>query len=113
MQNAIIAAVVSLLVAVLSALVTMMIAEKSHRRQYKLAYKVEDLALKFLSHPNYRFRTFSTIKHHLAGFEDDELRKILVSVGALRFLDREGIEIWGLYERVMKELESEVNTISN
>jgi hypothetical protein len=113
MINAIIAAVVSLVVAVLSAIVTLRIADRNHKRQFKLAYQVEDLVLKFLNHPKWRFRTFKTIKHHIAGFEDDELRKILVSVGALKFTDAEDIEVWGLYERVQPELGSEVNTRDN
>ena len=110
---ALVAAVVSLVTAILSSIVTFQIAEKNHMRQYKLEYKVEELVLKFLNHPKWRFRTFKTIQHHVPGFEDNELRKILVSVGAIKFNDNKGIEIWGLFERVKPELEAEVNTSSN
>ncbi len=110
---AIIAALVSILTAAISSIVTLKISNKKHRREYKLEYQVEELVLKFLNHPKWRFRTFKTIKHHIAGFEDNELRRTLVRVGALRFEDSEGIEIWGLFERVQKEIETEVNTNKN
>lgn len=113
MISALIAAVVSLLVAAISAIVTLRISEQRSKREFKLEYQVEDLVLKFLNHPKWRFRTFSTIRHHIAGFEDDALRQILVRVGAIRFTDAEGMEIWGLYERVQPELSQEINTREN
>lgn len=111
--SAIIAAIVSVVTAILSSIVTFRVANKNHMRQYKLDYQVEALVLKFLNHPKWRFRTFKTIKHHISGFEDDELRKILVSVGAIKFTDDNGIELWGLFDRVQPELEAEVNTADN
>ena len=110
---ALLAGVVSVVTAIFTSLVAAFIANKKHMREHKLDYQVENLVLKFLNHPTWRFRTFKTIKHHIAGFEDDELRKILVRVGALRFNDSEGIEIWGLYERVQSEMEAEANTRDN
>jgi hypothetical protein len=45
-------------------------------------------------------RSFDSLKLHIGGFTDDELRKLLVSCGAVRFLE-EGTsrELWGLVER--------------
>ena len=111
--SAIIAGAVSLFIAIVSSIITLRVADKKHNREYKLEYKVEELVLKFLNHPDWRFRTFKTVKHHIAGFEDNELRQILVRVGALRFEDSEGTELWGLFERVKPELEAEVNTSGN
>jgi len=110
---ALISAIVALITAVISSLVTLKISDKKHKREYKLDYQVEELVLKFLKHPKWRFRTFKTIKHHIGGFKDDELRQILVRIGAIRFKDSEGIEIWGLYERIQKEVDDEVNTSEN
>jgi hypothetical protein len=111
--SAIIAAIVSIITAIISSILTYRVSHRNHMREYKLAYQVEELILKFLNHPNWRFRTFKTIKHHIAGFEDNELRKILVSVGAIKFNDAEDIEIWGLFDRVQPELLLEVNTSNN
>ncbi len=110
---ALVAGIVSIITAVLSSAITLNINNRIHKREYKLDYQVEDLVLKFLNHPKWRFRTFKTIKHHIAGFEDNELRKILVRVGALRFTDSENIEIWGLYDRVQDELSKDINTLNN
>ncbi len=45
-------------------------------------------------------RTFKEIKRRLGGFEDDELRKLLVRAGAIRFTRRaDGEELWGLRRR--------------
>ncbi len=44
-------------------------------------------------------RSFKTIKSRLGGFEDDELRKILVRAGALRFKGQGDSELWGLMSR--------------
>jgi hypothetical protein len=41
----------------------------------------------------------AVIKVHLGGFADDELRKILVRAGAVRFEAKSGSELWGLLER--------------
>lgn len=86
---------------------------KKHVREYKLDYQVEELVLKFLNHPKWRFRTFKTIKYHISGFEDNELRQILLRVGALRFEDAQGIELWGLFERTTDLLEKEYSTENN
>ena len=82
-------------------------------REYELDYQVEELVLKFLNHPKWRFRTFKTIKCHISGFEDNELRQILLRVGALRFEDAQGIELWGLFERTTDLLEKEYGTENN
>ena len=50
-----------------------------------------------LDHP---FRTFAIIRHHIGGFEDDELRRILVRAGAVRFVSKNDIEVWALRESV-------------
>ena len=44
-------------------------------------------------------RSFKTIKGRLGGFEDDELRKVLVRAGAIRFKGQGDSELWGLMSR--------------
>jgi hypothetical protein len=49
-------------------------------------------------------RTFDTLGRHLGGFRDDELRKLLLRAGAVRFFDKDGKEFWGLLNRNWEEL---------
>jgi len=45
-------------------------------------------------------RSFARIKERIGGFDDDELRRLLVRAGALRFTSNDGKpELWGLRDR--------------
>lgn len=89
------------------------LATQRMRREFALHFRAEEAARKLLLQKKYRFRTFKTLSYHLGGFGDDELRKILVQCGAVRFRDASGDEIWGLLERVGDALDSEVGTREN
>jgi hypothetical protein len=69
------------------------------RREFQLEFAAETAARALLDDPRWKLRTFDTIKRHLGGFEDDELRKLLVRAGAIRFRGPEGEELWGLLDR--------------
>lgn len=68
--------------------------------QAKTGFMAETAARELLTQYEKPFRTFIMIRHHIGGFPDDELRRILVRAGALRFMSKSGIELWALYERV-------------
>jgi hypothetical protein len=58
-----------------------------------------------LRHPQYRQRTFDTLRGRVRGFQDDELRKMLVAAGAVSFVRAaDGAELWGLIDRNQREL---------
>ena len=61
------------------------------------------LAQLLLNHPEHKQRKFSTIHKKLMGFEEDEIRKILVFAGAIQFWGR-GKEFWGLATRNLEKL---------
>jgi hypothetical protein len=69
------------------------------REQYKTEFAAEETAMHFLSHESYTDRSFEVLKKHLGGFEDDELRKILVRSGAVRVFRDDGSEWWYLLSR--------------
>lgn len=71
------------------------------RESHKTDFMAESTAIHFLSHKSYTDRSFETLKEHLGGFDDDELRKILVRAGAIRvFRDGdESNEWWRLLSR--------------
>jgi|SRR5579863_2772984 hypothetical protein len=69
------------------------------RREFQLEFAAETAAKALLEDRRFEQRTFTTIKRHLRGFEDDELRKLLVRAGAVCFESQTGDELWGLLER--------------
>jgi hypothetical protein len=72
---ALIAALVSIGLAVVSAYATTRSQVKELERQFLLEYKAERVVRQLLDHPKWRLRTFTAIKYHVAGFEDNELRR--------------------------------------
>ena len=65
----------------------------------------EETARVFLSHKSFTDRSFDTLRNHLGGFEDDELRKILVRAGAMRVYREDGTEWWRLLSRMDEYIE--------
>jgi hypothetical protein len=49
------------------------------------------------------YRSFPMIRHHLGGFEANELRKLLVRAGAVRFMAADSTELWALRDRVQED----------
>jgi hypothetical protein len=92
--------ITSLLTALLASGGALIVASRQMKREFRLHFQAETLVCKLLRHPSMSFRSFDMIKHHIGGFEDDDLRKILVQAGALRFRSTEGVELWGLFDRV-------------
>lgn len=75
------------------------LSEEAFQRQYQLEFAVERVARELLMDEDWRLRSFKVIAHHLSGFGEDELRKILVRAGAIRFDSEAGQELWGLLDR--------------
>ena len=70
------------------------------REEHRTEFQAEQTALHFLNHANFTDRSFDTLKKNLGGFEDDELRKILVRAGAIRTFRKDGSEWWRLLSRM-------------
>lgn len=86
-------------VALITALFTFLIQERRLRRDYRLEFMAENAARELLESEKWRMRSFTAIKERLGGFEDDELKKVLVRAGAVRFKGKNGEELWGLLKR--------------
>ncbi len=112
-QAGVIAAIASVVGAAIGTGVTLWLGIRKLRREYLLEHQSEALVKRLLSHERWRLRTFKTIKYHVAGFKDDELRQILIRAGALRFQDVNGVEVWGLLERNVNLIEREHDTVDN
>ena len=76
----------------------------SQRATLKAEYGTQESAeaaiRHFLSIHQLRYRTFPMLRHHLGGFESNELRRLLVRAGAVRFMAKDGTELWALRDRV-------------
>jgi hypothetical protein len=72
---------------------------------HKVEFMAETTARHFLSHKSFTDRSFETLRNHLGGFTDDELRKILVRAGAIRVYREDGSEWWRLLSRMDEFIE--------
>lgn len=75
------------------------------QQEFKTDFMAENTVRYFLSHKGYTDRSFETLKKHLGGFEDNELRKILVRAGAIRTYREDGTEWWRLLSRMEEYIE--------
>ena len=75
------------------------------RESHKVEFMAETTARHFLSHKGFTDRSFETLRNHLGGFGDDELRKILVRAGAIRVYRDDGSEWWRLLSRMEEFIE--------
>ena len=75
------------------------------QEQHKVEFMAERTARHFLSHKSFTDRSFETLRNHLGGFADDELRKILVRAGAVRIYREDGTEWWRLLSRMEEFIE--------
>jgi hypothetical protein len=69
------------------------------RERVRTEFMAERLAKQLLNAENWTQRSFEAIQRRLGGFEPDELRKILVRAGAVKFEGKDGEELWGLLDR--------------
>lgn len=71
----------------------------------KTEHMAETTALYYLNHKGYTDRSFEILKKRLGGFEENELRKILVRAGAVRYIRDDGTEWWRLISRMEEAAE--------
>jgi hypothetical protein len=95
--------VVSLISGALAGICGFAIQERKLRRENQLEDSAQRVTRALLEN-DWPLRSFRVIRHHLGGFGEDELRKILVRSGAIRFMSKSGYELWGLLERNRSKL---------
>lgn len=84
---------------------TFLVQERKLRTELRTEFLAERAALVLLRHPAWQMRTFEAIEKRIGGFDANELRRILVRTGAVRFKGRDGSELWGLLERNSDKLD--------
>jgi hypothetical protein len=74
--------------------------EERLRTELRTEFMAEEAIHALLNHPRWTQRSFEEIKRRVRGFEDDELRQLLVRSGAVAFGGTNTRqEMWGLRER--------------
>ena len=96
--------ITSAITAIITGLVTFALQERRLKSELRTEFMAEQAARELLKNKNWKKRSFEEIKKRLGGFEDDELRKILVRSGAVKFIATDGKELWGLLSRNKDEL---------
>lgn len=86
--------------AVVAAIGAFLIQEIRWRKEFKTEFMAERAVRKLLMHKKWKQRSFEEIEKKLGGFEPEELRKLLVRSGAVRFYGSVADkEFWGLISR--------------
>ena len=95
----------TIIVAAFTGYTTFRVQERKLKQELKTEFMAEEAAKKLLSEDKWKQRSFLEISKRLGGFEEDELRKILVRAGAVRF-EKSGSkeELWGLISRNKNDL---------
>ncbi len=94
----------TIVIAAFTGYVTFRIQERRLKQELKTEFMAEKVAKDLLSDERWQKRSFEEIKKWLGGFADEELRKILVRSGAVRFEKQDGGELWGLISRNTDDL---------
>lgn len=82
----------------------------------KTEHMAEKTAQFYLNHKGYTDRSFELLSKRLGGFEGNDLRKILVRAGAVRYIRPDGSEWWRLLSRPAKansKIKSEALGVGN
>lgn len=117
MEIAIIAALSSLLGVIVGGLISYFLQKQKLEHEFKLKLQenktenmAEQTARYYLKEEGYYERSFNHLKTKLGGFEEEELRKILVRSGAVRFIRKDDQkEFWCLVERLPEKYSKDKN----
>jgi hypothetical protein len=83
----------------LSAALSYFISNRRLNVENRLSISAYRALRKLLRQNAWQLRSFEAVRAHIGGFDDDELRRMLVAAGAVRFEGEGGKELWGLLSR--------------
>jgi len=96
--------ITSAVTALITGLVTFALQERKLKTELRTEFMAEQAAKSLLENEKWKKRSFDELKKRLGGFEENELRKILVRAGAVKFEASDGKELWGLISRNKEDL---------
>jgi hypothetical protein len=91
--------IVSVITAFITGVITFFLQKEKVKAEFRTEFMAEQAVRKLLQSPRWRQRSFSEIRKRIGGFADDELRKILVRSGAVKFEGQDDKELWGLIDK--------------
>lgn len=94
----------TIFIAAFSGYITFRIQERRLKQELKTEFMAEKALNSLLSDDRWKKRSFEEIKKRIGGFEDNEMRKLLVRSGAVRFEKDDGGELWGLISKNKSDL---------
>jgi hypothetical protein len=100
MEIALISAIVGALAGLVSARASLHFQRERLKAEFATEFSAVNALHELLKLHDLPYRTFSMIQHHIGGFEPNELRRLLVRAGAVRFIANDGSELWALRESV-------------
>lgn len=98
--------IIAFITTLITSFVTFAVQERRLKTELRTEFMAEHAAKSLLEHERWTKRSFDEVKKRLGGFEDNELRKILVRAGAVKFeaSDDDHKELWGLISRNRNQL---------
>jgi hypothetical protein len=91
--------ITSVVTALITGLITFAVQERKLKTELRTEFMAEQAVKSLLENEKWKKRSLDEIKKRLGGFDDNELRKLLVCAGAVRFEASDGKELWGLISR--------------
>ncbi len=93
---AVIASGVSIVLSLTTGIGAFRLQKSRLREELRTEFMAEAAIRDLLLHDTWSLRSFSVIKKRVRGFEENELRQLLIRAGAICFDDKAGEEMWGL-----------------
>lgn len=87
---------ISAFTALITGLITFALQERKLKAELRTEYMAEHAVNLLLKNEKWKKRSFTEIEKRIGGFEKNELCKILVRAGAVKFEAVDGSELWGL-----------------
>ncbi len=92
--------IISALIAALVSVVITGLGWLWNEIRFRRQHRAEAAVKKLLTSRGWTLRSFEAIKEKIGGYEDDELRRLLVRSGAIRFKRKtDNEELWGLLKK--------------
>ena len=98
-RNMLTTIITSVVTALITGLITFAVQERKLKTELRTEFMAEQAVKSLLENEKWKKRSLDEIKKRLGGFDDNELRKLLVCAGAVRFEASDGKELWGLISR--------------
>lgn len=96
--------ITSVITAFVTGVITFAVQERKLKAELRTEFMAEQVVSSLLRNDKWKKRSYTEIKKRIGGFSDEELKKILVRSGAVRFEATNGDELWGLISRNKEDI---------